>query len=123
LITEGADRVFQTLPLVHHPPRPADFSPRNLGNHELVYGALVLFDDRAVRFSLNCFRQKLVSTLTISDGAPAPLARLLANSNPKFKFLWVISMTLRLPFGRLEKLRYRMHRFKGPVGGSRAWVS
>src|SRR4029077_7090699 len=45
--------------------------------------------------SLNCFRQKLVSTLTISDGFPAPLARLLANSKPKFKFLWVISMSSR----------------------------
>ena len=48
-----------------------------------------------VASSSNCFRQKLVCTLTISVGLPAALARLLANSKPKFKFLWVISTTLR----------------------------
>ena len=51
--------------------------------------------------SLNCFRQKLVCSLTISDGFLAPVAKLLARSKPKFKFLWVISITLRFTVAAL----------------------
>ena len=39
--------------------------------------------------SLNCFHQKLACSFTISDGSRA-LAKLLARSRPKFKFLWVM---------------------------------
>ena len=48
-----------------------------------------------------CFHKKLVCSLTISDGCLALSAKLLARSNPKFKFLWVISITLRFTVAAL----------------------